>query len=519
MKRIITLVVSVLLIATLFTGCANNNSSSNNNGGTPGQPARKEALVVALLNEPTQLDPQYSADSYGSLVILNTHDPLVRRASNGDLVPSLAESWVISDDGIVITFKIRQGVKFQDGSVLTTEDVAFSLNRAISKSQSALFTAPFKEAKVVDATYVELHLLYADIAALALLTNGNNCIVSKAIVEKVGDENYTNNICGTGPYKLLDWTKGSKLTFSANPDYWDGTPQIKDLEFRILKEATTALVALQTGDVHQVFNLGTFDLKTAKDDPNLAIQEVSSTTIWSISFNVNMEPVNDARVRKALAMAVNKENVIMGAVDGAGMRADVILHEGTAGRPDNSAITTIPYDIEGAKALLSEAGYPGGAGLNIKLYVREDQTKKVGEVVMDQWKAIGVTTEVIVMERSALLADIEAGKLMAYTVGNVNLTLDASFLMGTLDSRQIPTSNKTFYSNPDYDALYDKQAMLFKDPEGRKAVVAEMFAMEAKDAPRVLIYYPTANTAYHKDLYVECFQTMENYNFGKQYWK
>ena len=532
MKRFSMFLLCALLLVSWLTGCgggttttgvsttkgdvvSGENSNANSNTATTG----KNSLVVALINEPTQLDPQYSADSYGSLVILNTHDPLVRRSSTGDIVPCIAESWETADDGTSITFKIRQGVKFQDGSSLTADDVAFSLNRAIEKYQSDLFTASFKEARVIDDTHVILDLLYADIAALALLTNGNNCIVSKAIVESVGDENYTNAICGTGPYKLLDWTKGSKLTFEANGDYWKGAPPVKNLELRILKEATTALVALQTGDVDQVFNLGTFDLDAAKQDAALAFQEIPSTTIWSIGFNCNMEPMNNPKVRMALTMAINKDDVILGALDGAGFRADCILPDNTAGHPGIDKVQKIPFDVEGAKALLTEAGYPGGAGLNVKLYVREDQTKKVGNVVQSQWSAIGVNTEIIVMERSAMLSDMEAGKLMAYTIGNVSLTSDASFLMGTLDTRQIPVSNKVFFSDPEYDKLNDEQALLFKDPEARKEVVGKMINIEATEAPRALIYYPTANTAYNKDLYVECFPTMENYNFSEQYWK
>lgn len=540
MKRISALLICALLVVAVFAGCGNSGGGSAStststpagDGGSTAAPSGdsstaepstssgKDSMVVALINEPTQLDPQYSVDTYGSLVIMNTHDPLVRRNSAGELVPCLAESWETSDDGLVITFKIRQGVKFQDGSTLTTEDVAFSLNRAINTPQSAIFTTPFKECRVVDDTYVELELLYADIAAVALLNNGNNNIVSKAIVESVGDANYANNICGTGPYKFKEWVKGSKLTFEAFEDYWDGAPKVKNLELRILKEATTQMVALQTGDVDQVLNLGAFDYRTAQDDPNLETIEMPSTTIWSMGFNCEMEPVNNPTLRKALALAVNKQEVIDGAVDGSGFPAYIGMPDTTQGHPGLENVTYNDYDLEAAKALLAEAGYPEGAGLpTLQIYVREDQTKKVGEVIQSQWAAIGVQSQINVMERSAMIADMDAGKLMVYTVGNVSLTGDASFLLGTLYSPNIPISNYNFYRNAQYDTLYDEQALLFKDPEGRKSVIAQMLNIEMEESPRVMLYFPVSNTAFNKDLYVECFATTESYNFGKQYWK
>ena len=192
-----------------------------------------------------------------------------------------------------ITFQLRKDVKFQDGSAMTAEDVAFSLNRAIEKPQAEIFTTAFESCEVLDTYSVRLNLKYPELAALQYLTQTNNCIVSKAYVEKVGDENYAASPCGTGPYRLVDWQKGSRLIFEANPDYFLGEPPIQNLEIRILKEATTATVALETGDVDMVINLSALDIPTVEGNPDLAYYETESTSIWNLAFNLNVAPFDN----------------------------------------------------------------------------------------------------------------------------------------------------------------------------------------------------------------------------------
>ena len=517
-KKWIACILAVALIVSMFSGCGGNGNSDDGSGNTETS-GEKDTLVMAITSDPTQLDPQYSADSYASLLALNTHDTLVRRDQNGEIIPWLADSWTTSEDGLTMTFKIHEGVKFQDGSDLTAEDVVFSLQRAMRIPQSEVFTESFEDVRMVDAHTVELQLLYPDVAVLSLLSNGNNCIVSKKIVEAVGDEEYTNNICGSGPYKLVEWEKGSKLTLVANEDYWAGAPAIKNIELRVLKEASTTLVALQTGDIDMAFNLSALDYQTAAEDSKLAAQEVPTSIVWFLAFNCQMAPLDNKLVRKALVMATDKEQVIQGAVDGAGVPADMILTEDTQGAPSLDSVETIPYDVEGAKELLAQAGYPNGEGLSITLTVREDQTKKIGSILQEQWKQIGVDTRVEVMERSAMLADISAGNLMAYTVGNNSLTMDSSFMLGTLDSNKIPSYNNAFYVNETYDELNRKQAEMYDDPEGRTEVIREMIAIEAEDAPRLLLYYPISNVAYNNTLQnVVCRPSVEQYFWADFSW-
>ena len=177
-------------------------------------------------------------------------------------------------------------------------------------------------AEVVDENTVKVNLKYKELAALQYLTQTNSAIVSKAYVESVGDENYAAKPSGSGPYKLVEWQKGSKIILESNEDYYKGAPAIKHIELRVLKEATTAMVALESGDVDLVHNIGGLDVMTVQSNDKLGYQETNGTSIWNLAFNVNAEPFNDVKVRKALAMSVKRDDIIAGAMDGAGMPAE-----------------------------------------------------------------------------------------------------------------------------------------------------------------------------------------------------
>ena len=311
------------------------------------------------------------------------------------------------------------------------------------------------------------------------------------------------------------WQKGSKILLEANEDYYKGAPSIKNIELRVLKETTTSMVALESGDVDVVYNIGGLDTLAVQANEDLGYQETEGTSIWNLGFNVNQAPFDNADVRRALAMAVNREDIINGAMDGAGTPAEIILPAQTLPNPGADAIDTPKYDPEGAKALLAEAGYPNG--FDTTIYVREDYTKKIASIIQSQWKEIGVNAEIQVMERAALMSDIKAGKLSCYTIGNVSMTLDSSFLLGTLTTVNIPDSNMTFYSNPEYDAIVEQQT-LTDDPDERLDLITQALQIEARDVPRINLFYMVSNIAYNKDLNCKLCAGLESYNWSEFSW-
>lgn len=233
------------------------------------------------------------------------------------------------------------------GAVVTLRDDIWSKARlqAVNKPQSELYTCFMESAEALDDSTVKVNLLYKEPAALQYLTQTNSAIVSKAYVESVGDENYAASPCGTGPYKLVEWQKGSKIILEANEDYYKGAPSIKNIELRVLKETTTSMVALESGDVDLVYNIGGLDTLAVQSNEDLGYQETVGTSIWNLGFNVNQAPFDNPQVRRALAMAVNREDIINGAMDGAGTPAEIILTEQTLPNPGADVIDTPPFRI------------------------------------------------------------------------------------------------------------------------------------------------------------------------------
>ena len=262
---------------------------------------------------------------------------------------------------------------------------------------------------------LKVNLKYKELAALQYLTQTNSAIVSKAYVESVGDENYAAKPSGSGPYKLVEWQKGSKIILESNEDYYKGAPAIKHIELRVLKEATTAMVALESGDVDLVHNIGGLDVMTVQSNDKLGYQETNGTSIWNLAFNVNAEPFNDVKVRKALAMSVKRDDIIAGAMDGAGMPAEIILTDQTTPNPGADTIDTPKYDPEGAKALLAEAGYPDGFTMEIAADMSASDTMTMAlEIIKEQLAQVGINAEIKNYDESTWLETRKSGELGSF---------------------------------------------------------------------------------------------------------
>ncbi len=504
--RMVCLVLAVLLL----TACGGSNAGDSTSEGTTEQ---RDTMTFVLGYEVTTMDPQKSPGVWDNLMIVNTHDPLVRMDSNGEIQPALAESWDISEDGMSYTFHLREGVQFQDGTPLKASDVKYSLERGMNEAQSKRFTQPFDHVEAVDDQTAVLYLKYPCAATLKYLAQGNNCIVSEEIMNKVGEDAYQNNPVGTGPYKVTEWVPGDHISLTANDNYYLGAPDIKNIVVRNISESTTAMVALETGDADVVLSVPAVSKQSVLNNENLEYKEKPSTAFWNIPLNVNIEPFDNKLVRQAMNLAVDRQEVIDLAMDGAGIVADEGINPSSTGYVE---VPRDPVDIEKAKALLAEAGYPDG--FSTQLYVREDYTQKIGQVLQQQWAKIGVDVEIVVMERSALFEDADNGKLPMATFGSVDHILDASIPLDAMDSKNFGAgSNYSFYSNPEYDEL-NAQQNAETDPEKRKEIIKEMLLILKEDVPRIPLFFQVNNIAYSKDITgVECYAS-SLYNFYEFKW-
>ncbi|RST79171.1 ABC transporter substrate-binding protein [Aquibium carbonis] len=365
--------------------------------------AARTDVVIGIVLEPPHLDPTAgAAAAIKEVGYANVFEGLTRINSDGSVSPALAQSWTISDDGKVYTFKLQDGVKFHDGTDFNAEDVKFSLDRARAEDsvnpQKQLFAA-IDTVEATDATTVTVTLKNPQGAFLYNMGWGEAVIVAP----ESADGNKETPI-GTGPFKFDNWAKGSSITIVKNPDYWGEAVALEKAEFRIIPDAAAAIPALLSGDVHAFSNMPAGDaLPQIEADSRFKVVLGSTEGETVLSTNNKKAPFDKLEVRQAIAHALNREEIIAGTPPGLGTPI------GSHFAPHHPAYVdltgTYPYDPAKAKELLAAAGFPDGFSATIKLpppaYAREG-----GQIIAAQLRQVGINLEIIPVEWADWLGQV-----------------------------------------------------------------------------------------------------------------
>ncbi|MBZ0162143.1 MAG: ABC transporter substrate-binding protein [Notoacmeibacter sp.] len=369
--------------------------------------AARTDLVMGVVLEPPHLDPTAgAAAAIDEIVYANVFEGLTRINSAGEVEPALAESWDISEDGKVYTFKLHSGVKFHDGTDFDASDVKFALDRARAEdstnAQKGLFAA-IDSVDVVDATTVKVTLKQPQGSFLYNMGWGDAVIVAP----ETADANKENPV-GTGPFKFEAWAKGSQITITKNPDYWGDPVALDKATFRIIPDAAAAVPALLSGDVDAFANMPAGDaLPQIEADPRFKVVIGATEGETILSTNNKKPPFDNLKVRQAIAHALDREAIIAGGASGYGTPIGSHFSPANAAYVDLTG--TYSYDVAKAKELLKEAGYPDGFSATLKLppppYAREG-----GQVVASQLKEIGINLEIIPLEWAQWLEQVFKGK-------------------------------------------------------------------------------------------------------------
>lgn len=405
--RITALLLVLLLALVSFSGCGGGDS------GDSGSAVDPTKLTYALSAEPNSLDPMAIAMMSTFTVTYAIYDNLVEEAPDGSYVPCLAEDIIISEDGLTYTFPIKAGVKFHDGSELTAEDVKFSIERTIEKGWAADMTAAIDTVSV-DGSSVVLKLKKPFGGMVGSLASPFFAIMSKSYLETKGDDAAKREPMGTGAYKFKEWVSGDHITLEANEEYFQGAPKIKTVVFKPITDKNTGLIALQKKEADVFLNVNASDIQKVKDDETLAFYSTDYAAVLSLNTNIEAKPLDDVRVRQAIGYAINKENIINGALEGYGTPANSIIPRSCDGY--SADVKTYEYDPEKAKALLKEAGLDS---LQLKMKVKEDaKVQKVAQIIQADLKNVNIEMEIEIMEGGAYTTDI-------YANGDYQLSLGA----------------------------------------------------------------------------------------------
>ena len=321
-------------------------------------------LVVSLASDPTSLFMPRAADRTASNAAWSLFDGLVWIDDDGDIVPALAESWEVSDDGRSYTFFLRQGVEFHNGEPFNADAVLATWESGLDPSNDyANVFAEAEEVVAIDEFTVRISTPEPNAAFLTRLAT-TWAIVPPAYIAEVGIDGFAANPVGTGPFRFVSRSAGDRIVLEANPNYWrEGLPRVAELEFRVIPDASTRLAAIQTGEIHIANRLTADQIATLERAPNVEVVSYLNDRVFYVGFknigNGVGTPIEDARVRRALNYGTNRPGIIQAIFAGQANLAPGFILPGNLGF-DEALMQPFPYNPERALELLAEAGFPDG---------------------------------------------------------------------------------------------------------------------------------------------------------------
>ena len=366
-------------------------------------------LTVAQRQDPQNWDPVDTFLLAWGGIASNIYDGLVRRDENLDLQPGLATSWETLDDGMRYRFTLREGVTFHNGEPFNAEAVKYTFDRLLGEQgaqgpQQSNYTT-IESVEVVDDTTIDIHMAQPDPVILTKLSGYGAMIVPPQYIEENGEEYFDLHPVGTGPFQFVSYDQGSRLNLEANPDYFEGAPELDELVFRFIREDSTRLAELQSGAVDILNNLAYSAIPTVESDPNLEIVSVPGPTIYSLALKT-AEPAAtaDVRVRRALNMAVDKQALIDAFLGGRGTPISQLQGDLSFGfAPD---LEGYAYDPEQARALLDEAGVPEGAEMTIDYRAGNSTFNEVAQALTGFFGQVGLNVGLNPLEDGVFLNEI-----------------------------------------------------------------------------------------------------------------
>ena len=505
--------LAVALLMAVLTACGGGNG--NGNGGeaasspSAGAPASEAAsaspsdsgepsggkkqggnVTVLILQDLDFLDPHQAVAAGTYEVLFNVFEGLLKPNEKGELLPAIAESYTVSDDGLSYTFKIRGGVKFHNGQPLTSADVKYSYARLAGLDTGKPLQATFGGVRSVEApddSTVVITLKEPNSSFLTALT---------AAVIPNGYQDSNKNPVGTGPFKFKEYTPGQHLVVEKFPDYYQaGVPSLDQVEFRIVSDPQAGLLALKSGEIDIYPRIGTEQLEQVASD----FQTLSTpqNLVQLVTFNIDRKPFDDIRVRQALNYAIDKDEIIQGVALGKGTKLGSNLSPVLAKYYQEGLEDKYKTDLEKAKTLLKEAGYPDGFETTLSVPSVYQFHVDTAQVIAAQLEKIGVKVKLEPVEWAVWLERIYKGRDYDTTIIGLDGKLDPYQIL----NKYLSDSPNNFfnYNNPEFDSTL-QAAVTETDDAKRIELYKKAQTLLADDAAAIYIMDPNTNVALNKKL-------------------
>lgn len=436
----------------------------------------KESVTIALTLEPPHLDPtQTAAEATAEVVYGNIFEGLVQINEKSEVEPCLAKKWEVSDDALVYTFFLREGVKFHNGQTLSAGDVVYSLNAARSensKNANKKVFEPIQDVKEVEPHIVQIILKHPSSEFLFKLGFADSIIVSKQDHDK-----NTTHPNGTGPYKFVEWVKGDHIEIQKFDDYWGKNASIPKGFFKFISDASIQITSILSGQIDAIPNMSSPELVEHLSENNEFTVAVGSTEGETLlAMNNKAKPLDNIKVRQAISHAINKKELIDGAMYG---YATPIGSHFSPNHPAYLDLSdTYPFSIEKAKQLLEEAGIKQGHVLTLKV-PPTSYAKRGSEVIAAQLKRVGLEIKIQPIEWAQWLEQVYKNKEYDLTIISHTEPIDID--------RYAIQGYYFNYENSTFNSLIDKATKTVNDQE-RFEYYQEAQKILAKDAVNVFLF-------------------------------
>jgi peptide/nickel transport system substrate-binding protein len=455
-------------------------------------------IVYGYGAEAVNLDPGNAIDRPSFDVMQNIYDGLVEIDGSGAIQPALATDWTISEDNLSWTFTLREGVSFHDGTPFNAEAVTAQFTRILDPANELATLGqwePILTEVTANGDYEVTFTTKVPAGGLLnLLASGYGGIPSPEAVAASGAD-FSRNPVGTGPFVFDSWEQGQTVTLRRNDGYWGGAPAIEELEFRLITEDSSRILALEAGDVDVIANVSAQNIPLLRDNPDLVVVQQPTYRLFYWAFNNTKPAFADRRVRQGMNYLVDRETLVETVLQGVGLPADAPIPPTVAGY---APIGTYTYDVEKGKALLEDGGFPADwEGVAYITDGRYYMDRQVGEAIQGMLNEAGVNVRVEVLEWGAFIdavwiaeAESEAAQARDFAQTAFGTADPGQTFRSTLFSTYWPTTgyNEALFADPEVDAAIEAIEQAVSE-EDRNAATAELSARIFDAAPWIFSHF------------------------------
>jgi len=498
----------LLLLASVFPGCGRNDSSPRQiRQQSSGTPSYGDIMVEGSIGDASNLIPLLSSDSTSHEIGGLIYNGLVKYDKNLNIIGDLAESWDISRDGLVITFHLRHNVRWHDGQPFTAEDVLFTYQLTVDPRTPTAYAGDFLKVKKAEALDdYTFRATYDKPFAPALMSWGNAILPRHLLAgQDITRTPLARKPIGTGPYKFKEWITGQKIVLVSNTDYFEGRPYIDGYILRIIPDMATMFLELRAGGIDRM-SLTPLQYTRQTENPLFRRDykkfRYLSFAYTFVGYNIKNPLFADRRVRQALALAIDKEEIIQGVLLGLGKPATGPFKPGTWAYNQN--VMTFPHNPGKARALLAEAGWldRDGDGLldrdgqpfAFELLVNQgnEVRGKCAEIIQRRLAEIGISVKIRVVEWAAFVNDFINKRRFDATILGWTIPLDPDLYDVWHSTKTGPQElNFTSFKNEEVDRLLEKGRSTF-NLEERKKCYYRIQEILAEEQPYTFLYVPDA---------------------------